>query len=62
VKVDRLFSTMLGGVPAVLLVVALGPHPSTAVGLAIWFAALVVIGLAGTGLLYNLLQAFRSYR
>jgi len=55
----RLLCTVVGGVPAVLLVAHFVPQPSHDVGAPLWLVALWIIGWAATTLLYRLLSAIR---
>jgi hypothetical protein len=53
---------LLGGVPAVLLVLALGPGPPDGPGLVVWAFAIMAIGWCATAVVYSVIQAFRTQR
>jgi hypothetical protein len=57
-----LLSVALGGLPAVLLVVAFGPRPPDGPGFLVWLVAPWGVGWASAALFYRLVQAFRSRR
>jgi hypothetical protein len=55
-------SQLLGGLPAILLVIGFGPPPPKGPGLFVWLFALVVIGWFGAAVVYSLIMAFKARR